>query len=111
MATAVAVDERNPAVILAGSENGISISTDAGVSWRPFNDGITDLGIRSVAISTTGAAYASTFSGSLFRTLDRTSWTRIDTVPQHLPVSAIVISRTDAGLYIGTRLPKHRSGE
>lgn len=77
-ATAVVVDPDAPTTLYAGvadSSNGVGkgvfVSSDAGVSWAPLNDGLTNYYVEGLGLSRTGAApilYAATFGGIYHRT-------------------------------------------
>ncbi|MEO6324495.1 MAG: hypothetical protein ABIT01_13560 [Thermoanaerobaculia bacterium] len=48
---ALALDPQTPARIYAGTDLGMFLSTDAGASWAPINNGLVNQTIRSIAIN------------------------------------------------------------
>jgi len=62
-ASAFAFDATRPGVVLAATPNeGAWRSVDSGASWQSANDGISDLGTRTVAVDGLGDAYLATQS-------------------------------------------------
>ena len=65
--TALAIDPAEPTTIYAATdERGVFKTTDAGASWRPFNAGLGNLDIASLAVDATGRTlYAGVVSGGV----------------------------------------------
>jgi hypothetical protein len=68
---ALAVDPDDPNTVYAGTYGqGVSVTTDAGMTWNPMNSGLTNLKVLSLAMR--GGAepvlFAGTEGGSVFRT-------------------------------------------
>ena len=75
--TAMAVDSTG-SIFLAGSI--IHRSTDDGVTWSECSEGLTNDGMRSLAIGPRGTIFAGTFHG-LFKSTDSAkNWMRIDSM-------------------------------
>jgi hypothetical protein len=70
--SSLAIDPQDPTTVYAGSwGQGIFKSTDGGENWIPFNDGLSNLNIQTLLISSGGQTtlYAGTESGA-FRIID-----------------------------------------
>jgi hypothetical protein len=49
---ALVIDAANPQVLYAGTSGyGVFRSTDGGAHWSPFNDGLTNLDVRLLALT------------------------------------------------------------
>lgn len=61
---ALAVDANHPNTIYAGTRVGVYRSQNAGESWQPFNDGLTNLNVHCVAVNPIDSSvYAGTNNG------------------------------------------------
>jgi hypothetical protein len=49
--------------------SGVYLSTDNGTSWTATNSGLTNLDVRSLAVSSSGYLYAGSYGGSVFRSV------------------------------------------
>ena len=60
--TALVIDPAHPATLYAATDpRGVFRSTDAGTSWHPFNAGLTDRNVKTLALDATGrTVYAGT---------------------------------------------------
>lgn len=47
--------------------NGLYLSTDNGNTWATVNNGLTNLDVRAIAISTNGIVFIGTFGGGVFK--------------------------------------------
>src|SRR5262249_9161860 len=106
---AIVLDPANPDVLYVGTyEVGVYRSTDGARSrkFRAVNNGITDLHVRALA-ATTGAVYAGTDGGGIFKTIDgATSWKEmnrglIDKVVRSLLIDPANPSTIYAGTWHG----------
>jgi ligand-binding sensor domain-containing protein len=55
-----------PNLLLIGTDNGIQVSNDSGITWKYMNDGISALHISSLAVGIHGEIYAGTEHGKVF---------------------------------------------
>jgi hypothetical protein len=70
---AIAIHPQNPDIVFAGTDEGVYKSTDAGMNWEPFRDGMPDRFVYSLAFDpqNPGKLYAATQGGGIFEiTLD-----------------------------------------
>lgn len=62
--------------MFSGTDNGLFITSDSGKSWQPFNNGLQDPSVLSLASDQFGRLYAGTTTG-LYRAVNATaSWGR-----------------------------------
>jgi photosystem II stability/assembly factor-like uncharacterized protein len=68
MVTNVAVNPSNTSIVYASNTNGVYRSADAGETWTPINDGLTNKVIKSLTVSKTDPVkvYVSTIDGKFF---------------------------------------------
>jgi photosystem II stability/assembly factor-like uncharacterized protein len=57
---AIAIWEKNPNTIFAGTDLGVFVSRDAGKNWYPFNDGLPNVVIDDIKITPDDIVYAAT---------------------------------------------------
>ncbi len=68
IATAVVTDTQSPDTVFLATENGVFESTDAGTTWTPLNNGLTDLSIGILVIE---PAYRGALPSELDSLVDR----------------------------------------
>jgi photosystem II stability/assembly factor-like uncharacterized protein len=94
-------DRANPTILYVGSYfGGVHKSEDAGASWRPVNEGITDLLVTSMVMRRDRAAtlFAGTYRGLVFRTRDGgEQWTEIARLSR--PIQALAFDHVRGSLY------------
>jgi hypothetical protein len=68
---AVVVDSVNTSIVYAGTAGGVYVTTDGGLSWNPFNDGLGSTDILALALRSGpgGQLFAGTNGRGLFRTV------------------------------------------
>jgi hypothetical protein len=69
----LAIDPTSPNILYAGMDGrGVFISTNAGMSWDPANDGLTSTAVYALAIdpSSPTTIYAGTWLGGVFKSTD-----------------------------------------
>ena len=77
-AIALAIDPANPAIIYAGTLQGVFRSRDGGETFSPFSEGLTQLSVSSLAIDPSGRfLHVGTNSGGVFD---------VEVLPDRLPV-------------------------
>jgi hypothetical protein len=88
--TAVAIDPFNPDYVYVGNDLGVFVSTDAGMTWSSFNDGLFEavvVGDLVISPSNRSIRLASHSNGVFTRKLLSTSPTGVEeqqmTVPEH----------------------------
>jgi hypothetical protein len=64
---ALAIAPEDSRVVYAGTSSGVFVTTDAGATWQPFNTGLTNLNVLSLALMP-GALFAGTAGSSVFVT-------------------------------------------
>ena len=93
---AIVVSDSN---IIAGTDEGIYISSDKGTSWLVHNTGLTDLNIHSLAISGT-KFIAGTSSGIFISTDSCSNWTAENTGLTSLHTNSLAV--IDDKIFAGT---------
>jgi photosystem II stability/assembly factor-like uncharacterized protein len=76
-ARCIAVDPHDPARVYVGTfDNGLHVSDDGGLNWRPAGDGIAESRVLSVSVSAShresgiSVVYAGTEPSNLYRSID-----------------------------------------
>jgi hypothetical protein len=82
------------------SGKGVFISTNAGLSWGPYNSGLTNTYVNALAVSGTNL-FAGTSNGIFFSTNNDISWTAADEGLTSPDVLALAVYGTS--LFAGTR--------
>ncbi|HVN49416.1 MAG TPA: T9SS type A sorting domain-containing protein [Bacteroidota bacterium] len=106
--TSVAVSGTN---IIAGTTNGIVLSTHSGTSWG--QTALTNIYIQTIAVSSNGAdgtnLFAGTYGSGIYRSTDNgSSWSAVDSGLTNKYVNAIAVSGsnlfagTDGGAFLST---------
>lgn len=103
------IDPNSPLILYGFSiwnPTGVFKSIDGGQTWNPINDGLTNLGVRALAIDpvTSTTLYAGTQGGGVFlSTNSGQNWTPINNGLTNLNVQSLAISATfPKVLYAGT---------
>ncbi len=88
-------------IVFAGSYDGVFRSTDNGLSWTGVNNGLTDLNVKSLAISDTNLFAGTINAGVFLSTNNGASWTEINTGLAITDVPSLAVSATNlfAGSY------------
>jgi ligand-binding sensor domain-containing protein len=64
---ALLVDPISPTTLYAGTQKGVFVSEDGGISWQPLDASLPSLDVRSLAIDpASGRLYAGTWGGGVF---------------------------------------------
>ena len=106
-------DPGTPAIIYAGTDGGVFVTTDAGGTWNTANNGLTSSTVTSLAAyqpPTPPATpplppliYAGTMGGGVFVSATRaSSWSAASTGMTSLQVNALAVSASGAALYAAT---------
>ncbi|SNB48096.1 choice-of-anchor D domain-containing protein [Geobacter sp. DSM 9736] len=102
-AKCITADPTNPAIIYAGTANGVHKSTNGGNSWS--SSGLADFAIRALAVNplSTSEIFAATPSG-VFRSTDNgANWTAVNIGLDNQDVYALAIDPvTPSTIYAGT---------
>ncbi|MGH1365536.1 MAG: WD40/YVTN/BNR-like repeat-containing protein [Calditrichia bacterium] len=94
--------------VLAGSDNGLFLSFDSGAVWQPFNAGLQDISVISMAEDQFGRIYAGTATG-LYRTVNiNASWGR-----QTLTTGSVweIFEHSSGQVFVGSISALYRSDE
>jgi photosystem II stability/assembly factor-like uncharacterized protein len=67
--TPLAIDPDHSVLYLGTSGSGVFRSADGGAHWTPFNEGLPNLDIRALAVTSDGLVYAGILGG-VFRAVD-----------------------------------------
>jgi ligand-binding sensor domain-containing protein len=59
--------ENENGCLLAGTNEGVLLSSDGGNTWNEMNEGLTTLDVRAIMCDSVGTAYAGTWGGGIFR--------------------------------------------
>src|SRR5262245_6001269 len=102
----LAIDPVTPAVLYAGTYEGVFKSTNGGGSWSAINTGLTDMGVEALAIdpATPTTLYAGIWGGGVFKSTNGGgTWSAINTGLTAGYVSSLAIDPTmSTTLYAGT---------
>lgn len=93
----------DPQTILAGAQNGVYLTQNAGQTWQPASAGIGAPQLHALALnSLTGALWAATEDG-LYRAELNGDFKPVGDDPQQTPVLSIAIAPSDPQIiYVGT---------
>jgi hypothetical protein len=90
--------------LFAGTNGGVFLSTNNGISWTAINTGLTSTDVLALAVSPNGAGgtnlFAGTNGGVFLSTNNGTSWTPVNTGLSNTYVQAFAVSGTN--LFAGT---------
>jgi hypothetical protein len=63
----LAIDPNTPSTVYAGTVDlGVYRSTDGGATWVPFNAGLRNNEVYSIAVDAIGTVYAATYGSGVF---------------------------------------------
>ncbi len=65
---AIAIYDKRPDVIFAGTDVGVYVSYDAGLNWEPFGDGLPNVVIDDIKITEDDVIYAATHGRGMWMT-------------------------------------------
>ncbi len=96
--------------IFAGTDgSGVYLSTDAGTTWSPMNNGLTDLNIYSLVINSSGYIFAGSDSGVYLSTDNGVSWVATSNGLPSATINCFAINSsgyifagTNDGVYLST---------
>jgi formylglycine-generating enzyme required for sulfatase activity/ligand-binding sensor domain-containing protein len=87
--------------LFAGTpDHGVYLSTENGTSWTAVNSGLTNTGVRALAVAPSGFLIAGTDGGVFISARNDVSWTQVNNGLTATDVSSILINGTK--LYAGT---------
>lgn len=87
------------------SHGGVSLSTNAGSSWRLANQGLANPYVQAVVVDPSGVVYAGTFGGVFKSTDSGSTWTPASTGITSLFVNCLALDpQNPRTLYAGTRI-------
>lgn len=90
--------------LLAGTANGLFISRDDGLTWKPFDQGLLNRGITTIACSNDSLMYAGTYDGFYAKHDDALPWKRsVDGMTGH-EITDVLISTHESkqNIVVGT---------
>jgi len=96
--------------IFAGGIDGISISTDYGLSWTAVNDGLTSTWVNDIAVSGTSLFAGTQWGGVFHSSYYGSSWTAVNSGLTNSPVRALALYHTNflagtkRGVFLSTNL-------
>jgi photosystem II stability/assembly factor-like uncharacterized protein len=102
--TSLITDPADPRIVYAGTEGGgVFRSTTGGEPhWEPASADLSDPVVTALAIDPASVLYAGTFTGRLFRSVNRgQSWSEVEK-PSSGAVSQVAIDSQRGRIYIGT---------
>jgi photosystem II stability/assembly factor-like uncharacterized protein len=99
---ALAVDPKETAIVYAGTDAGLSKSTNAGASWQPLQGALDDVRVEALAIDPKyrGTVIAGTDQGVFWSTDGGDRWRRFTHLPPRT-FDALAIDRSAGLLYAG----------
>jgi len=103
----VAIHASFPNVLFAATASGVFRSLDSGLSWEPYNSGLTNLATTHLALNsqTPSTLFVTTTTGLYKRLLDDTNWTAVSlgATYTNIPATAIAIAPSSPNsMYVGS---------
>ena len=95
----------SPAILYAGTPQGVFRTQNAGLEWRPMATGLTTLDVRSLAIDPHDptVVYAGTAKGGVFRSIRGGRWTAVGSGLDGFDIRALAVdAAVPTRLFAGT---------
>jgi photosystem II stability/assembly factor-like uncharacterized protein len=87
---AIAIWDKNPDVVFAGTDVGVYVSTDAGANWMPFGDGLPNVVIDDLKITSDDILFAGTHGrGMWYTSAIVMSQSDVEALPESNAIGAI----------------------
>ena len=102
---ALVADAMSPAILYAGTPQGVFRTQNAGLEWRPMATGLTTLDVRSLAIDPHDptVVYAGTAKGGVFRSIRGGRWTAVGSGLDGFDIRALAVdAAVPTRLFAGT---------
>lgn len=102
---ALAIDPQSPAIVYAGTNTGVSKSTDGGGSWMDMNAGASVINVSAFALDPTDSTtvYAATRFDGIFKSTAGGPWASVNTGLASLEILGLAVHpQTPSTLYAAT---------